>query len=113
MDSVKKSLTLVFVLVVGVELAGCRSALFKPASSIVREIEDVGSGDVSKADAGSFKPWFARQPLEFKKKVRGECTAAAKGADATWRNTDEGKVCVAVLEYCAWGGCAPPIRADR
>lgn len=109
----KKSLIVLFLLVVGVELAGCRSALLNPASSIVREVEDVGSGDVSKADAGSFKPWFARQPLEFKKKVRGECAAAAKGADATWRNTDEGKVCVGVLEYCAWGGCAPPIRAGQ
>ena len=103
-----QSMFAVFILFLWV--SGCRNGSSKMSESkspIVQQVEVAGSGDISQASPQSIGPWFDRQPLPFKQKIRSECADAQKSADAVWNNTSEGILCQTVFDVCFMGGCEP------
>jgi hypothetical protein len=61
-------------------VVGCHTTPSSPpvpaaaTSVIVTEVENAGSGDITKATSTSIQPWFARQPLSLKQHVSSECS---------------------------------------
>jgi hypothetical protein len=86
-------MTAVFAVVaVGMILAGCKKA--EPPSPIVKEVEDAGAGDVSKASAESLQTWF-KQHWDLAYRIKLECSKVEPTKAADWRETTEGRVCKA------------------
>ncbi len=73
-------------------LAGCRSA---PPSEIVQQVELADSGDVRQVPVESLTNFFDHH-ARLAVRVEALCAPKRSVGDATWKISDEGKVCQAV-----------------
>ena len=73
-------------------MSACRPA--EPHSAIVDKVRDAGAGDVAAASEAGIQDWL-RSHADVAMQVNGMCTPARQSANAEWRDTTEGKVCLA------------------
>ena len=96
---------LVFVFVV--MFVGCKKA--EPPSTIVKKVEDAGSGELSQATTKSIYDWFNKHQ-ELAKEIKKECLQVKDSKPANWSDTTEGRVCSAAISSTMIGN--EPIKTD-
>ena len=69
--------------------------------SIVAFAEQHGSGDLRFATVSSIRVW-ARNQGDVSREILAKCRAL-QGVDATWQETTEGRLCLAVKQQSFWG----------
>jgi len=79
-------------------LSGCGNEATETESPIVAFAEGRGSGN---ATVSSIRVW-ARNQGGTAREILAKCKAL-RGVDATWQETTEGRLCLAVREESFWG----------
>jgi hypothetical protein len=77
-------------------LAGCKSdpnTAAIPQRTIVQQVEDAGAGDLSRADVAGLQIWLTKHS-DVARSIASQCKEATK-TDAVWRNSAEGRICIA------------------
>jgi hypothetical protein len=70
-------------------------------SPIVAFAEQRGSGDLRLATVPSIRVWV-RSHGSTSREILAKCRAL-RGVDATWQETTEGRLCLAVQQQSFWG----------
>jgi hypothetical protein len=92
---------LLVVLAVLLVAVACRSIPRETPSKIVAYAESQGSGDLHLATEQSIRIWLvSHKPVA--RQIYAMCRAEAPG-DATWGETTEGKLCIAVRKQAFYG----------
>lgn len=81
--------------------AGCFDTVRETPSAIVAYAEAHGSGDLQLASAVSIQLW-AHEHKPLAEQIYGMCKAQAS-PDATWADTTEGRLCLAVRRQAFYG----------
>ena len=103
----KRAWMAVSILVFGSGFVGCKKA--EPPSTIVKKVEDAGSGELSQATTKSIYDWFNKHQ-DLANEIKKECLQAQDAKSANWRDTTEGRVCSATISSTMIGN--EPIRTD-
>ena len=103
----KRAWMAVSILVLAVAPVGCKKA--EPPSTIVKKLEDAGSGDLSQASTKSIYDWFNKHQ-DLAREIKKECIDMKDSKAANWRDTTEGRVCRAAISSTMIGN--EPIRTD-
>jgi hypothetical protein len=82
-------------------LSGCGNEATETESPIVAFAEGRGSGNLRLATVSSIRVW-ARNQGGTAREILAKCKAL-RGVDATWQETTEGRLCLAVREESFWG----------
>ena len=103
----KRTWMAVSILVTVSALVGCKKA--EPPSTIVKKVEDAGSGELSQATTKSIYDWFTKHQ-ELAKEIKNDCLAVKELKPANWSDTTEGRVCSAAISSTMVGN--EPIKTD-
>ncbi|MGA2435816.1 MAG: hypothetical protein ABSG25_11075 [Bryobacteraceae bacterium] len=103
----KRTWMAVSILVTVSALVDCKKA--EPPSTIVKKVEDAGSGELSQATTKSIYDWFNKHQ-ELAKEIKSECLQVKDSKPANWSDTTEGRVCSAAISSTMIGN--EPIRTD-
>jgi hypothetical protein len=95
----------ILVLVAG--FVGCKKA--EPPSTIVKKVEDTGSGELSQATTKSIYDWFNKHQ-ELAREIKKDCLQVKDSKPANWGDTTEGRVCSAAISSTMIGN--EPIKTD-
>jgi hypothetical protein len=103
----KRALMAVSILVFASGFVACKKA--EPPSTIVKKVEDTGSGELSQATTKSIYDWFNKHQ-ELAKEIKKECLQVKDSKPANWGDTTEGRVCSAAISSTMIGN--EPIKTD-
>ena len=103
----KRAWMAVSILVFASGFVGCKKA--GPPSTIVKKVEDAGSGELSQATTKSIYDWFNKHQ-ELAKEIKNDCLAVKDLKPADWSDTTEGRVCSAAISSTMIGN--EPIKTD-
>jgi hypothetical protein len=103
----KRAWMAVSILVLVAGFVGCKKA--EPPSTIVKKVEDTGSGELSQATTKSIYDWFNKHQ-ELAKEIKNDCLAVKDLKPANWSDTTEGRVCSAAISSTMIGN--EPIKTD-
>jgi hypothetical protein len=95
----------ILILVAG--FVGCKKA--EPPSTIVKKVEDTGSGELSQATTKSIYDWFNKHQ-ELAREIKKDCLQVKDSKPANWGGTTEGRVCSAAISSTMIGN--EPIKTD-
>lgn len=77
-------------------VVGCKSEP-KPSivqqRTVVQQVEDAGAGDLSRADVAGLQIWLTKH-ADVARSIAPQCKEAMK-PDSVWRNSEEGRICIA------------------
>lgn len=91
-------------------LSGCKAAPGSAAKSqIVQQVELAGAGDLDKATDQAIFQWLSNH-VHVVEQIAPECGNAMKGAEATWADSTEGRVCAATAQIMAFRPSGPSVR---
>src|ERR1700682_4792903 len=103
----KRAWMVVSSLVFASGFVGCKKA--EPPSTIVKTVEDAGSGELSQATTKSIYDWVNKHH-ELAKEIKKECLDVKESKPANWSDTTEGRVCSAAIPSTMIGN--EPIKTD-
>src|ERR1700724_4314183 len=90
----KRAWIAVSILVFASGFVGCKKA--EPPSTIVKKVEDAGSGELSQATTKSIYDWFNKHQ-ELAKEIKNDCLAVKELKPANWSDTTEDRVGTAAI----------------
>jgi len=103
----KRAWMAVSILVLVAGFVGCKKA--ELPSSIVKKVEDTGSGELSQATTKSIYDWFNKHQ-ELAGEIKKDCLQVKDSKPANWGDTTEGRVCSAAISSTMIGN--EPIKTD-
>ena len=103
----KRAWMAVSILVLVAGFVGCKKA--EPPSTIVKKVEDTGSGELSQATTKSIYDWFNKHQ-DLAREIKKDCLQVKDSKPANWGDTTEGRVCSAAISSTMIGN--EPIKTD-
>jgi hypothetical protein len=101
---------MMLTVVVGFVLALGACKKQESPSSIIKEVQENGGGDLSVSSEESIEQWFV-QHEKLAIHIRDECSAIKSSKPAEWGTTTEGRVCMAATKAVFKNN--EPIKTDE